>query len=284
MGIAFLVTIYGLNWRLAFWFGAGVAVVGMAARTTLRETPEFADAKRSVSKSLHKLDNNEPNTDVDYITQYSMEVREQVSWKTVISLLLVDCIWPVTFYFTFVHCTNILKYSFNYTAEQIINNNFIVSFMVVGNDAFVLYFSSKIHQLSILKVRLILSSIYFLVVPFLLNNAESGVHILIVQSLILIVACDAAPANSVFFKHFPVFKRFTYASVIYATSRALVYLITSVSLVYLTECFSQWGLYFITIPTIIGCAYGLSYFIKLEKNTGNFSGKKIAVDSVINID
>jgi MFS family permease len=283
LGIAFLVTSYGLNWRLAFWFGACVALVGMAARTTLRETPEFADAKRSVNKTLHKLNNNESNIDVDYIMQVSTKAHEKINWKTIISLLLIDCIWPVTFYFTFVHCTNILKYSFNYTAEQIINNNFIVSFMVVGNDAIILYFSSKIHQLSILKVRLILSSIYFFVVPFLLNNAESGFHILIVQSLLLIVACDATPANSVFFKHFPVFKRFTCASVIYATSRALVYLITSVSLVYLTECFSQWGLYFITIPTIIGCAYGLSYFIKLEKKAGNFPGKKIGVDSVTNI-
>jgi MFS family permease len=263
LGVAFFVTSYSLNWRLAFWFGAAVALVGMVARTTLRETPEFVEAKRRLN--------------VDYVMQDTLKVQEKVNWKTMISLLLVDCIWPVTFYFAFVHCANILKYSFNYTAEQIINNNFIVSAVMVGNVALVLYFS-KLHPLVILKIRLLLSSIYFLAVPFLLSNAETGLDVLLVQSLLLVVACDAAPANAVFFKHFPVFKRFTYASVIYAASRALVYLITSVSLVYLTEYFSQWGLYFITIPTMVGCVYGLSHFIKLEKDAGNYPQRIPNVD------
>ncbi|MCC8416449.1 MAG: hypothetical protein LN575_03705 [Rickettsia endosymbiont of Gnoriste bilineata] len=39
LGIASLVTSYGFNWRLAFWMGAGVALVGTVARRTLRETP-----------------------------------------------------------------------------------------------------------------------------------------------------------------------------------------------------------------------------------------------------
>ncbi|ABE04647.1 MFS transporter [Rickettsia bellii] len=39
LGLASLVTSYGFNWRLAFWVGAGIAFIGMAARTTLRETP-----------------------------------------------------------------------------------------------------------------------------------------------------------------------------------------------------------------------------------------------------
>lgn len=57
-----------------------------------------------------------------------------------------------------------------------------------------------------------------------------------------------------------------------------MYLITSVSLVYLTEYFSQWGLYFITIPTIVGCVYGLSHFIKLEKDAGNYPQRIPNVD------
>ena len=48
-------------------------------------------------------------------------------------------------------------------------------------------------------------------------------------------------------------------------SRALVYVITSVSLVYLTDIFGNYGLYVITIPTILGFGFGLSYFIQLDK-------------------
>ncbi|XVN44037.1 MAG: hypothetical protein RCG16_08505 [Rickettsia hoogstraalii] len=40
-----VVTSFGLDWRIAFWFGAAIAIVGAVARTNLRETPDFIDAK-----------------------------------------------------------------------------------------------------------------------------------------------------------------------------------------------------------------------------------------------
>ena len=55
LGIAFFATSYSMNWRLAFWFGAGVAFVGMIARTALRETPEFADAKKRLKNSFDQF-------------------------------------------------------------------------------------------------------------------------------------------------------------------------------------------------------------------------------------
>ncbi len=178
------------------------------------------------------------------------------------------------FYLAYMHGANILKYSFNYTSEQIINNDFIISAVMVVNVSLVVYLSNKIYPLMILKIKLILSSITLLATPFLLNGATTGFDILIVQSLLLFFACDASPANAIFFKYFPVFKRFTYASVIYAISRALIYAITSVSLVYLTDYFGH---------SIAGFAYGLSHFIKLEKDAGNLSEKKTYLDSVANI-
>ncbi len=54
LGIASLVTSYGFNWRLAFWIGAIVALIGFAAKTTLRETPEFANAKLILKKKYEK--------------------------------------------------------------------------------------------------------------------------------------------------------------------------------------------------------------------------------------
>jgi len=44
--IAHFATSYALNWRIAFWFGAGIALIGGISRTALKETPEFVDAKR----------------------------------------------------------------------------------------------------------------------------------------------------------------------------------------------------------------------------------------------
>jgi len=54
LAVASLFTSFGLNWRIAFWIGAAIAMVGAVARTTLRETPEFADAKRRLQKKMEK--------------------------------------------------------------------------------------------------------------------------------------------------------------------------------------------------------------------------------------
>lgn len=48
LAIAYYSTKYGLNWRIAFWGGAVIAIVGAVARTYLRETPEFIDAKHQL--------------------------------------------------------------------------------------------------------------------------------------------------------------------------------------------------------------------------------------------
>ncbi|WP_375331592.1 MFS transporter [Candidatus Tisiphia endosymbiont of Temnostethus pusillus] len=280
VGVAHLVTSYGLNWRLAFWIGTVVALVGMIARTTLRETPEFADAKRRLNKTLQYLQEAGSNVNVDHTIHDTTEMK--INWKTTISCLLADCIWPVMFYVSYMHCANIFKYSFNYTAEQIIHNNLIVSIAQLVNVGVVVYLSRKVHPLRILKIRFILATVFLFVTPFLLHNVKTGLDVTIVQLLLMLFLCDASSANSIFFKHFPIFKRFTYVSAIYAVSRAIVYFITSVSLIYLTEYFGQLGLYFITIPTTAGFAYGLSHFIKLEKDAGNFSEKKTYVESAAN--
>ena len=52
LGIATLATQIGFNWRLAFWFGVIVSIIGIVARNKLRETPIFVDAKRKMEKSF----------------------------------------------------------------------------------------------------------------------------------------------------------------------------------------------------------------------------------------
>ncbi len=46
LGIASLATSYGFNWRYAFLIGAVIAIVGVVARTRLREAPEFVTQAR----------------------------------------------------------------------------------------------------------------------------------------------------------------------------------------------------------------------------------------------
>ncbi|WP_323136216.1 MFS transporter [Rickettsia rhipicephali] len=52
LAVGTLVTSFGLDWRIAFWFGAAIAIVGAVVRTNLRETPDFIDAKRRIKKTV----------------------------------------------------------------------------------------------------------------------------------------------------------------------------------------------------------------------------------------
>ena len=82
LGIASLVTLEkgGVSWRYAFLVGAVVAFIGTIARTTLRETPEFADARRRVKKTFKNMNKDlgvletNPlwNIKIDKITAISM--------------------------------------------------------------------------------------------------------------------------------------------------------------------------------------------------------------------
>ena len=72
------------------------------------------------------------------------------------------------------------------------------------------------------------------------------------------------PGYSLFLKHIPILKRFTTASFVYASSRALTYVVTSFSLVFLTDCFGYYGLWIIMIPVNVGFLWGVRYFEKLE--------------------
>lgn len=253
LGLASFVTSFGLDWRLAFWAGATIAVVGAVARTKLRETPDFADAKRRIKDTTNKK------------SKINTTDQEKVDQKTSLALFLMDCMWPLCFYFAYVYCGNVLKHAFSLTPQEIIHQNFIVSLVQIVSLLLFVILSYKIYPLLILKVKLLVSFIIIITCPYWLNHINHPSYLLWLQSAIIFFAADAAPATSIFYKHFPVFKRFTYISFTYALSRALTYLVTSFGLVYLTEIFGNWGILIIMIPVCVGYTLGLRHFEKLDK-------------------
>ncbi len=76
-----MVTSQGFNWRVAFWIGAGIAMIGVLARTALRETPEFADAKRQIKYILEK-------NKLDGSLKTNTLVQERVNIRTALANFL----------------------------------------------------------------------------------------------------------------------------------------------------------------------------------------------------
>ena len=264
LGIASFVITYGLNWRLAFWAGAGIALIGSVARTVLRETPDFVNAKRKLTDTL-----NEFGVDAQTLKQNPIW-KEKVNKKTTLAYFLIQCARPVCFYFIYIHCNSILKTSFDYSAEQIINHIFVVSIIDVAGIAFITYLCYYVYPLKIIKVKIAIFFIFILCIPYIMSHINTPFQLLLMQAFVCLFCVDSSPAAAIFYIHFPVLKRFTYASFLYALSRALVYIITSFGLVFLTYYFNNWGLLIIMVPMVLGFTFGVYHFESLEKEAENY--------------
>jgi len=262
--VAKVILSLGINWRIVFWIGAIIALVGSAARVTLRESPDFSDAKRRLLNMLEKAEKN-PN-----LLNENPAWEEKVNKKTSLAYFLIFCGWPFCFYFSYVHCGGILKEQFHYTKEALIHHNLMISiFNLVGLFLFI-RLTEKIHPLIILKAKLIIYIPFLFMVPWLLLNTKSDSTIFIIQIFGVIFGHSTIPAKAIFLMHFPIFKRFRYASMITAISHVTLYIITSFGLVYAVKFFGEYGILLISLPVTFSFLWGLLHFEKLEKDSGEY--------------
>lgn len=130
------------------------------------------------------------------------------------------------------------------------------------------------HPLKIIKVRTLIFSffiIYLLYNTIYNSPANTPLQLFIIQSFVIVFGFGDTPALPVFLVYFPIFKRFTCTSLVFAISHALMYVVTSFGLVYLINYFNSWalGLIMIIIPTGIGYVWGINHFQKLEEEAKN---------------
>lgn len=256
LAVAGLATSSNFNWRIAFWFGMAIAIIGGTARRVLKETPEFANAKLQLKRVLENanIDNKK--------LKDNLIINQKIQTKTILAYFLLDCFWSGNFYFTFFYCGNILKNSFGFTTEQVIHQNLIPVALQVISWSTLALLSYKIFPLKLLRIKLFIFLPFVLMCPFFLNSATNSSHIFFIQCFICIFSPTTTPAIPILFKSLPLFKRFTCAGLIYGISRATVYIVYSFGLIYLTESFGHYGILFITIPISIGYIFGLNHFYK----------------------
>jgi len=252
LGVATLATssLSLFNWRFAFVIGAGVALVGSYARKALRETPEFADARRRLVTN----EKNYPN--------------QKVNIKTIFAYFIIECAYPVWFYIAYVYLGQVLKDKFALTPHQVITNNLYVSIIGCLSCFIIVYIVRTIHPFKILKVKLVISFILGLVFT-LIDLMNSPIQIMIFQMCIIVFKTSSFPAMSIFFKHFPTLQRFKCSSMAYAMSRTIMSIITTFGILYLVRDYSYSGICIIVFPILIGYTVALRYFQKLEKEDNN---------------
>lgn len=281
LAIAVLVTSFYMNWRLAFWIGAGIAAVGSVARTRLRETPDFLELKRQqlkqglaeANKDLSENERYEASKErkSKFSGKSLHEWKESIRFHTLISYFFISCGWPLFLFLGYLYFNPILKDNFGYTSAEIIQHNLYLSLFFLIPITTVALLSYRIHPLKILKFRGSCTLILMLALPILINNLGSPTQVFLLQALIFILTLDSVPAEAVFIYHLPIYRRFTFASFLFALSRALVYVLTSFGTAYLGSHFGPYGLWIITLPMTLAYLYGVRYFEALERKAGNFS-------------
>lgn len=259
LGVAALVTNYNFNWRWAFFSGTVIALAGTIARSRLRETPDFIEAKHNQSIAVAKLNEMQGSKKKIVINV------DKIGKKTMLYYFLIQCARPVLFYFSYVYSIDILKGSFHCTTDYIVLYLFYLALVDLVGIIIPTYLSYRIDPLKILKVKTYIFGTFILFFPYLLTKASCPLHLFYIQSFFVLFRIDSSPAAPIFYSHFPVLKRFTYAGVMYAVSRALLYIITSYGFVILIKHFGYGGMLVIMLPTIIGFYFSIRYFQKLNK-------------------
>ena len=103
--IAFFALTVNLNWRLAFLFGAGIAIIGLMARIRLRETPDFIKLKREI--------NNKQNNTL----KSTNKSNDKINFKSLICCMLSVLIIPASIYVIYVYFNEIMKQNFGLNTE-----------------------------------------------------------------------------------------------------------------------------------------------------------------------
>ncbi len=259
LAIASLATTEGFNWRYAFLIGTIIAMVGGLARTRLRETPDFVNAKKEIQSVFEK-------TGVDIkLLDKSPIYNEKANKITAIAYFLLECSAPTCFFLIYAYSANILKEVHDYTPGQIIHQNFIVTVIEFFTILLITCLSFRIYPLKILKVKLIIFACFIFILPFIFQYSTSPAGIMLAQLGISCFGVSVLPAGPIFYSHFPVFKRFTYTGFAYALSRAIMHLTTSFGFIFLFEYLGHYGILVIMIPILIGFSFGLNHFEKLDK-------------------
>lgn len=262
--IAIVVLKLHASWRMIFLLACTVAFIGTSARTRLKETIDFADMRRRVKKATEESIVNGLEKVSKALQKTNPALKEKVNWRTSLAYFFIYSAGPLCFYIIFIYGADLLKHSFHFSAEKIMFHNFKLTILSFISGVFLAMLSKYFHPLVLVKIRAIG---FLLLSPFLsiiLPSTTNFNLFYFIQILSVVFYVGTIPAIPIFFLHFPIFKRFTYSSLMFSFSRAIMYLVTSIGLAYLIGYFPKIGILLATLPIMFSYFWGVQHFIKLD--------------------
>ena len=245
------------SWRLAFFLGGIIAIVGFIARRSLKEASEFTDRQKSLKEQFKKADLK--------LSKNNQSINPKIPLSTCLAYFFINCAKPLCFYFIYFYCGEILKAQFGFTSVQVANNNFWLAMINVAAILLVSFLGYKLNIMNIIKCKLFVFSLaIFLFAAFLIDFSNSKILFLF-QCFFVFTRFDYIPAAPILVKHFPVLKRFKYTSFIRSIAATFTCIVASFCLMYSTKKLGSLGILLVFIPFGACFAWGIHYFEKMEK-------------------
>ncbi len=249
------------GWRLAFYFGASIAVIGSIARSSIKETPEFLRVKSSSAKIGKKLK--------DFLPKITKD-------RNFLCYIGVECLYPVCFYICYIYLGGILKDKFNFSTKDVLAHNLCVGVVEVSFKFIYAHLAFKFNPMNIIKIRTMLFALTTLLFPVLFINGIGNLSIapiFAIQFFLVTLGLDSIPAHAVFIKSFPIIGRYTQAALVIASSKTVMLILSAYGCVFVGEYFGFCGISTVLFTLAVIYVYSVSKF-KVDNDSSNEHKKK----------
>ena len=260
--IALFSTYFALNWRLAFWFGLLVSLVGLIARTRLRETPDFANYKQRMKIK-------------DEMSGYKLEdkvnlQKEMIDKKLALAYFIFSSIIPMCFYITYIYMGDVMKKYLEMSFNTIITQNLKISILTILGTIVSILFMKKTHPINVLRFSLLVFLIFLPFIPYLLNNLLNIYTLTLVQVILFLPAISVFGIEICCFIYIPINRRFSFFALLFGLSGALSFTVFSFFLIYIERYIGFYSIWIIYLLIGFGAFLSMSYLKKLEIKRGAY--------------
>lgn len=240
----FLMKFYQESWRIAFIAGSVVGLIGSYSRTCLKESTEFADAKKAfLIKNSHPVVNTPINKKA---YTYFFFIRVSHMWlNTLIPLF---------------YCKEYMV-KMGLSPREIINQNTVVTLVMTCSTFFTMLLILAFRPVKISLFKHWISLAVVIIAPFWLTFVmPNKLGIFIMQLAAVCFTTSDFPAGPVFYKRFTIFKRATtilFSVSISGTITALVWMWPTQLLM---KHLGHFALYIVLLPCVVISLIGKYYF------------------------
>jgi len=199
------------GWKIPFYLGSGVAVLGTIARKTLKETPEFL-------KTLHAKTQKKRASDLYKTINYKN--------RNIPALFAMYFFPAVQFYFCLAYLPSVLINQLGIEANYVMAQTTLVLFIIMCAEVGYGLLGLKFHPFNIARTKLIIALCSIPLIVFFYKH-HTALSIFIVQVIIGVLGQGLTPYAPIINRSFPVFGRYTNLLFVWAFSHSLMYLFTA---------------------------------------------------------